>query len=131
MSEIDDKELLKVIGDFIEMGHVENIVAMFKRDTSLYRFVGPLLQDERFAVRLGTAVLFEELAQARPGEVELAIPYLTPLLKDKTPWIRGEAANILVIINSTAALALLKPLTKDRDPQVAEIARDALPISAN
>ena len=131
MTEINDNELLKVLGDFIEMGHVENIVAMFKQDTSLYRFVGPLLQDERFAVRIGIAVLFEELAQIRPSDIELAIPYLVPLLENKTPWIRGEAANVLGIINSPAALVHLKPLTNDSDPQVAEIVRDALHITAS
>jgi hypothetical protein len=126
VSEINDNELKKVIGDFIELGHVENIVAMFKQDTSLYRFTGDLLQDERFAVRIGMAVLFEELVTVRPKDVPLAIPYLLPLLQDKTPWVRGEAANLLGIIGNPEALMHLKQLVNDPDPQVSEIVRDAL-----
>jgi len=29
-------DLLQVISDFLEMGHVENIVAMYRQDTGLY-----------------------------------------------------------------------------------------------
>ena len=128
MSEINDNDLKKVIGDFIELGHVENIVAMFKQDPSLYRFTCDLLQDERFAVRIGMAVLFEELVTVRPKDVPLAIPALVPLLEDETPWIRGEAANLLGIIGTSDALAHLKQLVNDPDPQVAEIAQDALTV---
>ena len=41
-------DMLQVIGDFLELGHVENIVAMFKQDRSLYNLTGALLRDERF-----------------------------------------------------------------------------------
>ena len=126
MPDISDEELKKVIADFIEMGYVENIVAMFKQDPTLYRFSGELLRDERFAVRIGMAVLFEELTASRPSEVEQAIPYLLPHLADQTPWVRGEAANLLAIIGSPRALEPLQDLRNDPDPQVAEIVRDAL-----
>jgi len=123
---ISDAELTKVIADFLEMGHAENIVAMFKQDPTLYRLVGELVRDERFMVRVGTAVLFEELARIRPAELVQAIPALAPLLADPTPWVRGEAANLLGIINTPEALALLEDLLHDPDPQVREIAEDFL-----
>jgi len=117
-------DLVKVIGDFLELGHVENIVAMFKQDPHLYDLAGDLLRDERFAVRLGTAVLFEELALVRPGEVSLAIPALLPLLQEGNPLLRGEAATILGIIGTSEALQHLAPLAADPDPQVREIIAD-------
>lgn len=126
MTETADQELVTVIGDFLEMGHVENIIAMFKQDLSLYNLTGELLRDERFMVRMGMAVLFEELAKIRPEEVVLAIPALLPLLKDETPWIRGEAVNILGIIDNPEALAHIRPMLNDPDPQVREIAEDFL-----
>lgn len=119
-----DTELLKVIGDFLEMGHVENIMAMFKRDLSLYGMTGELLRDERYIVRMGMAVLFEELQAIRPQEVALAVPALLPLLKDETAWVRGEAVNILGIIASDEAREHLKTMLHDPDPQVREIAGD-------
>ena len=124
MSDHYDPELLKVIADFLELGHVENIMAMFKQDTSHYAMTGELLRDERFMVRLGVAVLFEELKAIRPDEVSLAVPALAPLLTDQTPWIRGETVNILGIIGTKAALDLVRPLAEDSDPQVREIAKD-------
>ena len=77
-------------------------------------------------VRIGVAVLFEELQQTKPAEVELAIPSLLPLLSDQDPHIRGEAANLLGIIGSKKALTALEPLRNDPDPQVKEIVTDIL-----
>jgi hypothetical protein len=119
-------DMLQVIGDFLELGHVENIVAMFKQDRSLYDLTGDLLRDERFTVRLGIGVLFEELALIRPTEIPLAIPSLLPLLQEQNPILRGEAANILGIIGSRDALRQLVQLKEDPDSQVREIVADII-----
>jgi HEAT repeat protein len=122
----EQKELVQIITDFLEMGHVENIVAMFKQDTSCYSLTGLLIQDERFMVRIGMAVLFEELKNIRPREIELAIPSLTPLLTSKTTYVRGEAATLLGIIGTKKALRATVALQDDPDPQVREIVADIL-----
>jgi len=121
-----DIDIVKVINDFLELGHVENIVAMFKQDTRLYELAGELLRDERYAVRLGVAVLFEELARIRPGEASLAIPSLLPLLEESNPILRGEAATILDIIGARSVLDHLLKLETDPDLQVREIMADIL-----
>lgn len=126
MEQHDRRELLSLIGDFIEMGHVENIAAMFRQDPDLYALTGDLIRDERFVVRVGMAVLFEELAATRPEEIDRAVPVLLPLLQDQTAHVRGEAATLLGIIASPEALAAIVPLLQDSDPQVAEIAVDIL-----
>lgn len=125
-SQTETSELVSVIGDFLEMGHVENIMAMFKQDTSLYALTGILLRDQRYMVRMGMAVLFEEMKAIRPDDVLLAVPALAPLLDDETPWVRGEAATLLGIIGTTEALDLIAPLQRDSDPQVREIVHDFL-----
>ena len=125
----NDRQLIQVIGDFLEMGHVENILAMFKQDPSHYKLTGELLRDERFMVRMGVAVLFEELKILRPAEIPLAIPALVPLLTEETPWMRGEAVNILGIIGTDEALALLRPLAGDQEPQIREMVADILATS--
>ena len=121
-----DIDIVQVIGDFLEMGHLENIVAMFKQDTGLYSLVGHLLQDDRYAVRLGIAVLFEELALLRPAEISLAVPTLLPLLENNNPILRGEAATLLGIIGTKEALAPLRKLANDPDPAIREIVSDIL-----
>lgn len=129
MHENEQAELIAVIADFLEMGHVENIMAMFKQDTSLYALSGELLRDERFMVRMGMAVLFEELKAIRPQEVTLAIPALLPILAEETPWMRGEAVNLLAIIGTPEALAHLKALADDPEPQIREMVQDIIAVS--
>lgn len=126
MNPHDRQEMLSLIGNLIETGLVENIAAMFRQDPALYALTGELLRDERFMVRVGMAVLFEELALTRPDEIRLAIPVLLPLLRDKTAYVRGEAATLLGIIGSPETLAAIAPLVHDTDPQVAEIASDIM-----
>lgn len=122
----DDRELLKVIGDFLEQGLAENIAAMYRQNPELHRLTGELLRDERFMVRMGVAVLYEELAATRPGELDRAIPNLAPLLADPLPYVRGEACNILGLIKTPEARALLETMVADPDPQVREIVADCL-----
>ncbi|HEB50199.1 MAG TPA: HEAT repeat domain-containing protein [Desulfobulbus sp.] len=124
--EVSDEELLRVIADFLDMGYVENIVAMFKQEPRYYRWTGQLLQDERFAVRLGISVLFEYLVQERPHEVGLAVPSLAEALESDLARVRGEAVSVLGIIGTPEALAHVRTMVNDPDPQVTEVVRDIL-----
>jgi len=129
MSEVSDAELKKVIADFLDMGLVENIVAMFRREPKYYAWAGELLNDSRFQVRLGVSVLFEELRDAQPGQVDLATPSLLALLRAVPPlpaYVRGEAVSVLAIIGSAAAMDGVRAMAVDPDPLVAEVAMDVL-----
>ncbi len=123
---VSDEELLAVMADFLEMGHVENIVAMYKQEPRYYEWTGRLLTDERFVVRLGVSVLFEYLVEQRPNDVRQAIPSLMEQLKNTDSLVRGEALNVLGIIGGEDALALVEKMVKDPDSQVVEVARDIL-----
>lgn len=125
-TEVSDKELKKVIGDFLEMGHVDNIFEMFKRDTRYYGWAGELLDDERFNVRLGVSVLFEELRTHCESDIHLAVPSLCRVLGEAAPHARGEAVNVLGIIGSSEALACVRQALHDDSPQVREVAIDVL-----
>ncbi len=125
-AEVSDEELLKVIADFLEMGLVENIVAMFKQEPRYYQWTGQLLDDERFAVRLGVSVLFEYLVEDCPDKVHLAVPSLHRALQHKTSWVRGEAVSVLGIIATDEATHLIRTMVNDPSPQVAAVARDIL-----
>ena len=121
----DDKEMVVVISDFLEQGLADNIVSMFKVESTYYHLIGEILNDERFAVRMGLVLVFEELVALGVENVSQAIPFLIPLIAKETPaFIRGEAVTILGIIGTDESLALLKPLATDDDPQVAEIVKD-------
>ena len=81
MDQVTDRELKKVMADFLEMGHVDNIAAMYRQDETYYNWTGELLDDDRFAVRLGISVLFEILQAEQPSKTCLAIPSLQKLLQ--------------------------------------------------
>ncbi len=123
---VSDAELLQVMADFLNMGHVENIVAMYRQDNRYYDWTGDLLTDERFAVRLGVSVLFEYLVEEDSDNVALAVPSLTRQLGNEKSWVRGEAASVLGIIGSPEALARVETMLDDPDDQVVEVARDIL-----
>ncbi len=123
---VSDAELIKTIADFIEMGHIENILAMFKQESEYYRFTGELIKDERYMVRMGLVVLFEELAKIRKNDLVLAIPSLVPVLKEETPYMRGDAVTLLGIIDTEEAKKYIEELKIDSDPQVREIVKDIL-----
>ncbi|RUM39425.1 MAG: HEAT repeat domain-containing protein [Desulfobulbus sp.] len=123
---VSDAELLQVMADFLNMGHVENIVAMYRQDRRYYDWTGDLLTDERFAVRLGVSVLFEYLVEDGPDDVALAVPSLVRQLANEKSWVRGEAVSVLGIIGSREALDWVKTMIGDPDDQVVEVARDIL-----
>ncbi len=126
---ISDEETKVTIGNFLEMGHADNIIAMFKQDSSLFAWTGELLRDERFVVRLGLVLVFEELAALGHKEIRLAVPALAPLLAAEIPaYVRGEAVTILGIIGTTEALRLLRALENDSDPQIREIIEDIFAV---
>ena len=124
--EVSDKELKKVIADFLEMGHVDNIFEMFKQDARYYCWAGDLLDDERFNVRLGISVLFEELKAHGEDDIHLAVSSLCRVLRVGPPHVRGDAVNVLGIIGSAEALDCVRKAMQDDSPQVREVVRDVL-----
>lgn len=121
MSEVSDTELKKVIGDFLEMGYVDNIVSMFRKEPQYFDWTGELLQDERFNVRLGLTILFEELGTIEPSLSARAVPSLESALASESALIRGEAIGILGIIGTSEAKRLITKMKNDPSPQVREM----------
>lgn len=126
MDQVSDEELKKVMGDFLEQGHVENIAAMYRQAPLYYQWTGDLLNDDRFTVRLGMSVLFEELQEQQPEKTVLAIPSLARLLNSQQEHIRGEALSILAIIGSDEAYQHIEKLADDPSPQIRELVTDIL-----
>lgn len=118
--------LKKMLADYMEGGLLDNIVDMFRHDTSLYQYVGDLMKDERMRVRLGITALLEILNTEEGGHVLKAIPFLMPLLKDDNPVIRGDTAYILGVIGGRDVIPALREMTNDTEPNVRLIAKEAI-----
>lgn len=123
---VSDEELQKVIGDFLEMGHVENIISMFRHEPDYLQWTGIILQDERINVRLGLSILFEEFKKSAPELLPSAIPSLKEALLVEEPLFRGEAISLLGIINTKESMLLINQHLDDPSPQVREMAKIVL-----
>ena len=123
---MNDTEMRSMLIEYMGNGFLENIIALFRRDDSLYRFIPDLLGDDNLRVRLGATALMEELVVDHSSELKAAVPGIIGLLQHESPTIRGDAASALGIIRDAAAIDALRLCLQDDHPAVREIARDAL-----
>jgi HEAT repeat protein len=123
---VDPSELKAMIADYMEKGFLENIIDMFKHDESLYAYIGDLLKDERFRVRIGISALIETLRVEDPENIAKAIPSIHPLLKDQNPVNRSDAAYLLGVIRHKDSIPFLREAANDEDANVRTIAKEAI-----
>jgi HEAT repeat protein len=123
---MEDHEMKAMLIEYMGNGFLENIIAMFKQDSALYRFIPDLLGNENLRVRLGATALVEELVIEHRKELSAAVPGTIRLLTQESPTIRGDAASVLGIIKDASAIDALRICLHDNHPGVREIARDAL-----
>jgi HEAT repeat protein len=112
--------------DHMEKGFLENIIDMLKHDESLFSLIIDMVKDERIRVRLGATALVEEMAKIKPKPLVKLIPDIAALLKDENPIVRGDAANILEIINHKDALPYLLNARDDADENVRYLIKEAI-----
>ena len=123
---IVSSDFKKIIVDYMEKGFLENIIDMFKHDANLYSFVGDLVKDERFSVRIGISALIETLKIKDAENISKAMPSIIPLLKDQNPTIRCDVAYLLGVIGNKDALLFLREAAEDEDSYVRIIAKEAI-----
>jgi hypothetical protein len=121
-----NNDLSSMIAEYMEKGFLENIVDMFKHDSSLYALLGSLIQDERVRVRIGATALVEELKAKDKENISRALAPLLPLVDHSNPVVRGDTANLIGIIGAPEALPFIERLLADKDPNVRLISREAI-----
>ncbi len=120
------QDLKKMIADYMEAGMLDNIIDMFKYDSSLYDYIGYLLTDERMRVRIGTTALLETLSSEDPENSKKALPQVISLLKNSDPVLRGDAAYLLGTIGDEKVIPHLQELLNDENENVRIIATEAI-----
>ncbi len=125
-NKIPGTDLQAMISDYMENGFLDNIIDMFRHDSSLYSLVGVLIRDERVRVRIGTTAMMEELSRTDGAAVSAALPDILPLLEHENPVVRGDAANLLGIIGDKSAVPFLEKLLDDKNQNVRTLAGEAI-----
>jgi len=121
-----DEKMKEMLVDYMGRGFLENIVALFRQDATVYPFVADMLGSDNIRVRLGATALVEELVKEHRQELQSSVPGIIGLLRHENPTIRGDAASVLGIIKDRAAERALRERLEDGNPGVREAARDAL-----
>lgn len=119
-------DLQQMIADYMENGFLDNIIDMFRHDSSLYDLIGTLIQDERVRVRVGVTALMEELKRLDPVNIIRAQKNLLPLLAGSEAVVRGDAANLIGIIGDKGSLPFLEQCLLDMHEGVRIIAQEAI-----
>jgi HEAT repeat protein len=121
-----DDEIKALLVDYMGRGFLDNIIALFRQDATVYPFIADMLGSDNIRVRLGATALVEELVKEHRQELLASVPRLIGLLRHENPTIRGDAASVLGIIKDKAAERALREILEDGNPGVREAARDAL-----
>jgi hypothetical protein len=119
-------DMQKMLADYMENGLLENIIDMFKYDSSFYCYIPGLMKDERLRVRIGTIALLETLAKEDSQYKGKAITSLIPMLKDENPLVRGDVAYILGLIGNQETIPFLEEIMNSEDPNVRTIVQEAI-----
>ncbi len=123
---MQDHDMKTMLIDYMGKGFLDNIIALFRQDSTVYRYLADMLGDDNIRVRLGATALVEELARDNRRELQSAVPGVVALLKHENPTIRGDAASVLGIIKDKGSAGALRECLEDSHPGVREAARDAL-----
>ena len=123
---MEDAEMRAMLIEYMGKGFLDNIIAMFRQDRSLYRFVADMLGDDQIRVRLGATALVEELVREHRDGFADAVPGIITLLKHENPTIRGDALSVLGTIGARDARGAIEACLSDVHPGVREAAQEAL-----
>jgi hypothetical protein len=126
MRDMNDAEMRSMLIEYMGKGFLENIIALFKQEPELMRFIPALASAEEMAVRLGITALVEEMVGDHREQLRAAVPGLIELLNSENPTVRGDTAYLLGLIGDRAAVTGLQRLLQDPQAAVREIAGEAL-----
>src|SRR3990172_5858602 len=121
-----DEKLKKMIADHMEAGLLENIIAMFRHDRSLFGLLDYLMSDERGRVRLGAVALVEALKEGFRDDIVKEVSRIAGGLKNPHPVIRADAAYLLEVIGDKSALPYLMDSANDENAAVREMLKETI-----
>ncbi len=122
----DDSGISNYYSHLLENRKLERVVAAVKnKPESLENLLNLLPSEETpMAVRIGISAVMEELEGSE--SLTAALPRLVELTRSPDANIRGDACHYLGLTHNGDARSLLQSMLDDENPDVREIAQDAL-----
>lgn len=112
--------------EMLKSGKRAKVEQLIRSHPAHAALLGALLLDPEasMAVRIGIGAVLEELQGS--GLLDALVPKLAQILHDREPRNRADAAHYLSLIANPEALSVLNNCLSDADPEVREIAQQAL-----
>ncbi len=117
--------LLAALASMLQAGRFEAAAPILVGEGGLAA-AAELMRTGAMQDRLGLMLLVERVLARDPHALDPALPHLLPLLEGADASLRGDAADLLGKIGAPGAREGLERLLADENPDVREIAEEAL-----
>ena len=109
----------------VEQGRFDEVAGRMRTGPGAAHFV-TLWKGSTTSLRIGLMMAVEEALEADRAALDGLVTGLLPILPSEDPVLRGDTADLLGRIGHRAAAEALQALLDDPNPDVAEIASEAL-----
>ena len=114
------------IAELLNGQSLSKVQELFRKNPSYLDYSADFMADERMRVRLAATSILEDLSAVIPEQIAPVVFLLIPLLQHPNHLVRGDAANLIAILDGKNRKEILKAMEDDPDPQVREVIRDIL-----
>jgi hypothetical protein len=122
----DQEEYFKeALASMIEAGRIDELVPLLVSDQGM-AVLPALLAEGTMQQRMGLMLAIQGALEQDPHSLNGAVSHLLPLLESKDATVRGDTADILGQIGAPGARDALTQLLSDENPDVREMAEEAL-----
>ena len=115
----------RVFGWLVENGRFESVLPQLLIDRGAEHFFY-FWKTSTLSLRIPLMMVAQEVLEDHPACLDLCLPELIKLLKNDSPALRGDTADLLGCIGHPLAIDGLTQCLKDDNEDVVEIAEDAL-----
>jgi hypothetical protein len=125
LSRDDDSHAREVLLSLVEQGRFDEVAGHMRTAPGATHF-SSLWKGSGTSLRLGLMMAVEEALEADRSALDGLVANMLPILHAEDAALRGDTADLLGKIGHRDAADALKPLLEDPNPDVAEIAAEAL-----
>lgn len=120
-----DQHEAAVLGSLVEHGRLDEAATRLQSGAGAKPFV-PLWKGSTTSQRMGLMLVASDALEADPRALDAVVPDLVEVLGSDDLALRGDTADLLGQIGHESAIDGLRALLDDTNPDVVEIAEEAL-----